>query len=101
MCGSQVSSTDRFTDQQVATHAEKRNAPAAGDQVRVMRCILAAAPAGTTAKGLTYNENYQRSNVRRWGVAGASAARHAAALAMPVRGGVGQPDAVAASQPCS
>ena len=34
-------------------------------------------------------------------VAGASAARHAAALARPVRGGVGQLDAVAASQPAA
>ena len=34
---------------------------------------------------------------RRWG----SAARHAAALSRPVRGGVGQLDAVAASQPAA
>eukprot|EP00964_Phaeocystis_antarctica_P099439 scaffold65283_cov82-Phaeocystis_antarctica.AAC.1 len=34
----------------------------------------------------------------RSAVAGASAARHAAALSRPVRGGVGQVDAVAASQ---
>ena len=37
----------------------------------------------------------------RGAVAGASAARHAAALARPVRGGVGQLDAVAASQPAA
>ena len=34
----------------------------------------------------------------RGAVAGANAARHAAALSRPVRGGVGQLDAVAASQ---
>jgi len=37
----------------------------------------------------------------RSAVAGASAARHAAALSRPVRGGVGQLDAVAASQPAA
>ena len=37
----------------------------------------------------------------RGAVAGASAARHAAALARPVRGGFGQLDAVAASQPAA
>eukprot|EP00964_Phaeocystis_antarctica_P164292 scaffold142122_cov133-Phaeocystis_antarctica.AAC.2 len=39
------------------------------------------------------------SAVQRSAVAGGSAARHAAALSRPVRGGVGQLDAVAASQP--
>eukprot|EP00964_Phaeocystis_antarctica_P072050 scaffold44024_cov42-Phaeocystis_antarctica.AAC.2 len=37
----------------------------------------------------------------RSAVAGASAARHAAALSRPVRGGVGQLDAAAASQPAA
>ena len=37
----------------------------------------------------------------RAAVAGASAARHAAALSRPVRGGVGQLDAAAASQPAA
>ena len=37
----------------------------------------------------------------RSAVAGSSAARHAAALSRPVRGGVGQLDAVAASQPAA
>ena len=37
----------------------------------------------------------------RGAVAGANAARHAAALSRPVRGGVGQLDAVAASQPAA
>ena len=37
----------------------------------------------------------------RGAVAGANAARHAGALSRPVRGGVGQLDAVAASQPAA